>query len=82
MLDRYKSLQRRNIIEPRVRQMQVRKYKRKVYTKRSHQEPVGVHVGNRYSSDATKIDLWIWMTMRIINDIKWNSVRQTKFTST
>lgn len=59
MLDRYKSLQRRNIIEPRVRQMQVRKYKRKVYTKRSHQEPVGVHVGNRYSSDATKIDLWI-----------------------
>lgn len=36
--DRYKSLQRRNIIEPRLRQRRKRKYKLKVQVKRSHRD--------------------------------------------
>jgi len=34
--DRYKSLQRRNLIEPRVKEKRKRKYKLKVQIKRSH----------------------------------------------
>jgi len=34
--DRYKSLQRRNLIEPRIKQKMKRKYKLKVQVKRSH----------------------------------------------
>ena len=52
LIDRYKSLQRRNIIEPRIRQRVVLKYKHKVFTKRSHSEPKGVHVGNRSSASG------------------------------
>nr|SVE75168.1 EOG090X07H9 [Daphnia dolichocephala] len=48
LIDRYKSLQRRNIIEPRIRHTTVYKYKHKVFTKRSHSEPKGVKVGDRY----------------------------------
>nr|SVE83699.1 EOG090X07H9 [Daphnia pulex] len=47
LIDRYKSLQRRNIIEPRIRQTVVYKYKHKVFTKRSHSEPKGLKVGKR-----------------------------------
>jgi len=38
--DVYKSLQRRNILEPRIRQKNKPRYKRKVYTKKSHQQPL------------------------------------------
>lgn len=38
LLDRYKSLQRRNIIEPRLIQRVVRKYKPKKYAKHSHKD--------------------------------------------
>ncbi|KAG8192913.1 hypothetical protein JTE90_025622 [Oedothorax gibbosus] len=38
MEDRYKSLQRRNLIEPRIIQRRKRKYKLKVQVKRSHRE--------------------------------------------
>lgn len=51
LVDRYKSLQRRNIIEPRVRQRVVLKYKHKVFKKRSHVEPTGVRIGRN-----TKLD--------------------------
>lgn len=47
LIDRFKSMQRRNIIEPRIRQTVVFKYKHKVFTKRSHSEPKGLKVGNR-----------------------------------
>nr|SVE74226.1 EOG090X07H9 [Daphnia barbata] len=46
LIDRYKSLQRRNIIEPRVRHRTVYKYKQKVFTKRSHSEPKGIKMGD------------------------------------
>ena len=45
LVDRYKSLQRRNIIEPRLRQRVVYRYKHKVFTKRSYVEPTGVRIG-------------------------------------
>nr|CAG4637063.1 EOG090X07H9 [Ceriodaphnia reticulata]SVE72979.1 EOG090X07H9 [Ceriodaphnia reticulata] len=53
LIDRYKSLQRRNIIEPRIRQRVVLKYKHKVFTKRSHSEPKGIKVGNRNNSTTS-----------------------------
>nr|SVE86167.1 EOG090X07H9 [Daphnia similis]SVE86795.1 EOG090X07H9 [Daphnia similis]SVE87421.1 EOG090X07H9 [Daphnia similis]SVE88048.1 EOG090X07H9 [Daphnia similis] len=54
LIDRFKSMQRRNIIEPRVRQTVVFKYKHKVFTKRSHSEPKGLKVGNR-NKDKTPV---------------------------
>nr|CAG4641749.1 EOG090X07H9 [Eurycercus lamellatus] len=39
LIDRYKSLQRRNVIEPRIRQRVVLKYKHKVFAKRSFVDP-------------------------------------------
>lgn len=41
LLDRYKSLQKRNVIEPRIRQRVALKYKPKTYIKRSHKETSG-----------------------------------------
>nr|CAG4642559.1 EOG090X07H9 [Evadne anonyx] len=41
LLDRYKSLQKRNVIEPRIRQRVTLKYKPKTYVKRSHKETSG-----------------------------------------
>jgi len=38
--DVYKSLQRRNILEPRIRQKHKPRYKRKHFTKKSHQQPI------------------------------------------
>nr|CAG4651876.1 EOG090X07H9 [Triops cancriformis] len=39
LMDRYKSLQKRNFIEPRLRQRMKRKYKLKKFEKRSHKDP-------------------------------------------
>nr|CAG4648689.1 EOG090X07H9 [Polyphemus pediculus] len=47
LIDRYKSLQRRNIIEPRIRQRVTLRYTPKKYTKRSHQEPTGYKVNGK-----------------------------------
>nr|SVE76428.1 EOG090X07H9 [Daphnia longispina] len=51
LIDRYKSLQRRNIIEPRIRQTVNYRYKHKVFTKRSHSEPKGLKVGKRNNKE-------------------------------
>nr|CAG4647956.1 EOG090X07H9 [Moina brachiata]SVE93052.1 EOG090X07H9 [Moina brachiata] len=47
LIDRYKSLQRRNIVEPRIRHRVVYKYKHKVFIKRSHATAQGMKVGNK-----------------------------------
>ena len=62
LIDRYKSLQRRNMVEPRVRQRVVLKYKHKVFTKRSHMEPKGVKVGKKPDAELPNDDtsLWLW----------------------
>ena len=41
LVDRYKSMQKRNIIEPRIRQRVTLKYTPKTYIKRSHKETSG-----------------------------------------
>jgi len=41
LVDRYKSLQKRNVIEPRIRQRVTLKYNPKTYIKRSHKETSG-----------------------------------------
>lgn len=47
LLDRYKSLQRRNVIEPRIKQRVTLKYIPKKYTKRGHKEETCISYVNR-----------------------------------
>ena len=56
LIDRYKSLQRRNIIEPRIRHRVVLKYKHKVFKKRSHHELPGLKVGERSNKSNIQVD--------------------------
>ena len=54
LIDRYKSLQRRNIIEPRIRHRTVYRYKHKVFKKRSHVEPTGYKICRKQDQEKEK----------------------------
>ena len=56
LIDRYKSLQRRNIIEPRIRHRTLYRYKHKVFKKRSHVEPTGYKVMRKQDKEKDIIE--------------------------